>query len=199
MNIPTTGPRAMAALLAFSAALVAIALTGLAYAQERPAPEEPTATLRVLLQVPRHTSDLDEDDEHRMGRLRELAAAIDAATPHRHERALLLAQGKHESWWASYVHHDLPPCREGHGGRCDGGQSWSPWQLKITDRRGGGWRAAKIAIDRLRMHGRRCGHRTLSTEAAVRAAISGYATGESCSWSEASERASTWRSILGRL
>lgn len=186
--------RPVAVLLAFQAALVALALSGLARADEPVSP-----TLRVLLSAPRHVSDLEEDDGQREERLKEIAAAIDTATPHAHERALLLAQGKHESHWAAYIHHDGPRCREGHGGRCDGGQSWSLWQLKYTDRSGGVERAARIAIRRLRGHARRCGYTTLASDEAVRAAISGYAVGNGCSWSGADERVVTWRSVVARL
>lgn len=186
--------RPVAVLLAFQAGLVALALSGLARADEPVSP-----TLRVLLSVPRHVSDLEEDDGQREERLKEIAAAIDAATPHAHERALLLAKGKHETWWASYIHYDLPRCSEGHGGRCDNGESWSPWQLKYTDRQGGVDRAAKLAIAELRRKARACGFRSLNTTRAVRAAISGYAVGNGCSWSGADERVATWREYLARL
>src|SRR5690606_41390905 len=81
----------------------------------------------------------------------------------------------------------------------DGGQSWSLWQLKYTDRSGGVERAARIAIRRLRGHARRCGYTTLASDEAVRAAISGYAVGNGCSWSGADERVVTWRAYATRM
>src|SRR5690606_28136633 len=90
--------RPLAVLLAFQAALVALALAGLARADEPVGP-----TLRILLSVPRHTSDHAEEDGTRRARLEGIADAIDTATPHAHERALLLAVGWHESRWSSAV------------------------------------------------------------------------------------------------
>lgn len=193
-----SGPRAVLVLCAAVAVSVAFALAGLAHAQEPPeAPPPESPTLRVLRSTPRHVSDLDEDDDERDARLREIAEAIDAATPRPQERALLLAKGVHESWWASYIHHDLPKCRDGHGGKCDGGKSWSFWQLQNTDRTGGVHGAARIAISRLRYYATLCGGETL--EERVERAFAHFATGNSCEWSGAAERVQTWKSILARM
>lgn len=187
--------RPVAVLLAFQATLVALALSGLARADEPVSP-----TLRVLLSAPRHVSDLEEDDGQREERLKAIADAIDTATPHPHERALLLAQGWHESRWATFVHLDLPRCAEGHQGWCDHGRAWSPWQLHGTDRSHDmSWAAAR-AIALLRYYARRCGAPGLTTNRSVKAGLSGYATGgRLCLWRGADERVRTWRRYLERM
>ena len=187
--------RPVAVLLAFQAGLVALALSGLARADEPVSP-----TLRVLLSVPRHVSDLEEDDGQREERLKEIAAAIDAATPHAHERALLLSVGWWESRWASYVQFDAPKCHGENHPACDHGRAFGPWQ---------GWRMSRTetldeqaarALSLLRYHARRCGEPGLATPASVRAGVSGYATGgRVCRWPGAEKRVRTWRSVVGRL
>lgn len=190
----TSDTRAFAAVLAIFGALVTIAWVGLAHAQGHP-----SKVLQVLMSAPRFVDDLDEPADKRLERLREIEQAILGATQDRAERALLIAQARHESNLARFVHFDWPRCREGRAGWCDGGRAWSLWQLHFTRREGGVAAAARIAIKRLRMHAAQCGHKSLHTEEAVRAALSGYAIGGSCSWSGADERVRTWRSVLARL
>lgn len=179
--------RPVAILLAFQAALVALALSGLARADEPVSP-----TLRVLLSVPRHVSDLDEEDGTRAARLKAIASAIDAATPHAHERALLLAVGWHESRWASSV---------GSGDVLgDEGRARGYWQQWGLDESASLDEQASRALMLLRYHARRCGGPGLATVASVRAGVSGYATGgRLCRWSGAEKRVRTWRSVVARL
>lgn len=178
--------RPVAVLLAFQAGLVALALSGLARADEPVSP-----TLRVLLSAPRHVSDLEEDDGQREERLKEIAAAIDAATPHAHERALLLSVGWWESRWAAHV---------GSGAvRGDDGRAAGYWQQWGLDDETGLDGHAERALMLLRYHARRCGRPGLATLASVHAAVSGYATGSKCSWSGARKRVRTWRSVVARL
>lgn len=185
---------AAVAVLVFAQAVAALGVIGIARASGS------SVTLRLLQQAPREVSDLDEDDAVRAARMEELAEAIDAATPHLHERALLYTQGSHESQWAAFVHLDLPRCSEGHKGWCDSGRAFSPWQLHGTTRTEDmAWAAAK-ALAHLRYQAKRCKRPDLTTDAGVRAAISGYATGgKMCSWKGAGERVQTWRRVLAAM
>lgn len=204
MTISTRCWRAVLVLAAIQFALAALALAGLAKAQDRekPAPEVPaeSVTMRILLSAPRHVSDLDEEDGQRAARLKAIASAIDTATPSAHERALLLSVAWHESRFASYVDLDLPQCRDGVEGVCDAGRAWSIYQLHGQDRTGDRYYAADVAIRMLRYHADRCGHPGLTTAASVRAGVSGYATGgRLCRWVGAEKRVQTWRRYLARM
>jgi len=186
VTISTRCWRAVAVLVAVQVALVALALAGLARADEPVSP-----TLRVLLSAPRHVSDLDEDDGHRRERLEALADAIDAATPHPHERALLLSVGWWESRWSSAVGSGEV---RGDDGRAAG--YWQQWGL--YDGASMEEQAAR-AVSLLRFHARRCRQPGLTTPASVRAAVSGYATGRLCRWVGADKRVRTWRGYLARM
>lgn len=187
--------RPVAVLLAFQAALAALALVGLARADEPVSP-----TLRVLLSAPRHVSDLEEDDGQREERLKEIAAAIDTATPHAHERALLLSVGWWESRWAAYVQLDEPRCSGSDHPACDHGRAFGPWQAWGMSRAETVDEQAVRALSLLRYHARRCGRPGLATATSVRAGVSGYATGgRLCRWRGAESRVRTWRSVVARL
>lgn len=197
MTISTRCWRAVLVLAAIQFALAALALAGLARAQET---EAVSPTLRILTSAHRHVSDLDEEDGTRAARLKAIASAIDTATPHAHERALLLSVAWHESRFASYVDLDLPQCRDGVEGVCDAGRAWSIYQLHGQDRTGDRYYAADVAIRMLRYHADRCGHPGLTTAASVRAGVSGYATGgRLCRWVGAEKRVQTWRRYLARM
>src|SRR5690606_18262106 len=186
VTISTRCWRAVAVLVALQAALVALALAGLARADEQ------SPTLRILLSVPRHTSDHAEEDGTRRARLKAIASAIDAATPHAHERALLLSVGWWESRWSSAV---------GAGDHLgDEGRARGYWQQWGLDESASLDEQASRALMLLRYHARRCGGPGLATVASVRAGVSGYATGgRLCRWSGAEKRVRTWRSVVARL
>ena len=185
MTISTRCWRAVAVLVALQAALVALALAGLARADEQ------SPTLRILLSVPRHTSDHAEEDGTRRARLEGIADAIDTATPHPHERALLLSVGWWESRWSSAVGAGD---HLGDEGRARG--YWQQWGLTEDATLE---HQADRAIRLLRYHARRCGAPGLASGTSVRAAVSGYATGgRLCRWSGAEKRVQTWRRYLAR-
>jgi len=154
-------------------------------------------TLGVLLRFPRYEGDANEPESERVERLRELASAIDAATPWSAERALLVTVAKHESQLARHVQLDEAACRDGESHQCDSGAAWSPFQLHGTDRQGGGRRAARIALSRLRGAAERCGGDTLETR--YHGALALYATGSKCTWSGTAERIATWKRVLARI
>lgn len=158
---------------------------------------ETSRTLSVLQTFPVYTGDKSEPPDERLARLTEIAEAIDAATPDKHERALLIAVAWHESRFAAYVQHDHEPCSKGHDGRCDSGRAYSLWQVHGTDRTGGVLAMAELARRQLRYGARKCRGKTL--EETVRGAVSLFATGSRCSWSGADERVKTWARVWGRL
>jgi hypothetical protein len=179
-------------LIAAAILLTLLALAGLAHGSE-------SATLRILLEAPRHVSDLDEDDDDRRQRLAELAGAIDAASPHRHERALLLTQSWHESRHAGYVQRDDDKCRLGIDGRCDSSKAYGPIQLHGTKRTESLKWQMRRGISLLRYHAKRCGKPGLATDRSVQVALNGYATGHSCSRPNNRKRVATWRSVMRRM
>src|SRR5690606_3659735 len=185
VTISTRCWRAVAVLVALQAALVALALAGLARADEQ------SPTLRILLSVPRHTSDHAEEDGTRRARLEGIADAIDTATPGGHAGAGLLSVGWWESRWSSAVGAGD---HLGDEGRARG--YWQQWGLTEDATLE---HQADRAIRLLRYHARRCGAPGLASSTSVRAAVSGYATGgRLCRWSGAEKRVHTWRRYLAR-
>lgn len=183
MRIGSSETVALLALLAVQVLLVALALTGLAWGAEGR-----SATLTVLLEQPPAVSDRQEPAQARRRRLEEVARAIDTATPHLRERALLLAVGWHESRWASSV---CSGDRLGDEGRAHGcWQSWDP------DRSDGVRGQARRAVEHLRRAAGYC--RARGTPWAL-GAVSLYATGRHCRWSGAEARVATWRQHLRRM
>lgn len=184
--------------VAVLAALQLLIVVGIARADEL------SPTLRVLQAYPRFAgvwnpekretehSDLEEDDVERAERLAAISAAIDAATPHAHERAVLLSVGWWESRWSSAVGAGD---HLGDEGRARG--YWQQWGLTEDATLE---HQADRAIRLLRYHARRCGAPGLASGTSVRAAVSGYATGgRLCRWVGAEARVRSWRAALVRM
>lgn len=152
-----------------------LSLAGLAYGADR---DCTTATHCALMELaPWHE---DREEENRSERVQEIADGIDDATGDDVERAFLAMTAYQESRLARFVHLDLPKCREGRGGWCDKGKSFSPWQLKKMNRNETTAQSAVVALDRYRKGLNACG--------SIAGAISMYATGKTCEWKEAAER-----------
>lgn len=179
------------ALCLICAALSSLALAGLAHGTE---PE--TRTESALHRVPVHRSDADEAPEDRRQRLRDIAVAIDSATPDLDLRAWLIMTAQRESGLAAYVTEDGPKCRDGQGGRCDSGRAFGAWQLHRMTRTESYTEQAIEAVRRLKMAANSC--RARGSDYWL-GGISRYATGASCDWAEAKERLASMRSIRGRL
>lgn len=162
-------------LLAFVLCTSLLSLAGLAYGAER---DCTTATHCALMELaPWHE---DADEPNRAERILDIADAIDAATVDPVERAFLAMTAYEESRLAKFVHLDEPKCREGRGGWCDDGKSFSPWQLKKMSRTETVSESAVVALTRYRQVLNACGN--------IAGAISMYATGKTCEWSEAPKR-----------
>jgi len=162
---------------------IIIGLTGLAHGA--------STTLAELERFRPFYMDRDELPEHRYERLSQIADAIDTATDSREERAFLVMTAWEEAKLARFVDFDWPRCRLGEHGWCDGGKTWSLWQLHGTSRDYGRVKAASLAITSYRSHKVRCG--------SIEGAIAGYATGGACVWGKAKQRAALMGRIGGRL
>lgn len=152
-------------------------------------------TLGVLVAMPVHVTDRDEDPERRLARLEAIAAAIDGASEHPEDRAALLALARHESHLAAYVHEGR--CQDGPRGKaeCDSGRAKGLWQLhgeSPDDLDGQALRAIQL------WRGFRKSCRS-SVRDELEGAFSGYATGGRCGFAGAPHRAQTMRAILRRL
>jgi hypothetical protein len=152
--------------------------------------------LCLLLAFAPHVSDAGETEEARTERLTDVYEAVVSATDDPDEQAWLLMTGDRESHWAGYIYRDESRCRDGIGGRCDGGKAWSFWQLHGTDRRGGVTVAARVAIKTFRLKANYCRARGFDYWVG---GTSLYATGKTCSWPEATERVRQAQSIAGGL
>lgn len=183
------------AALAFLCSLVALTMFGVARGDE-PDPECQTPTHCVLMSFPRFYMDANEDDEARSLRLLANANAIDAATDRRDERALLIMKAWKESRLARFVDLDLPRCREGIGGWCDGGRSFSVFQVRGLSRDSSRVDAAKYALEAFKRGANYCrkrGHGYWMGGVAM------YATGNICRWHPAKERVDFMWSVFARL
>lgn len=143
------------------------------------------ATHCVLMSLPRWHEDMDEPYTERWERLKEIAGGIDAATQNRTERAFLVMTAYEESRLAKFVHLDLPKCREGKGGWCDRGRSFSVWQLKRMTRDETVAESAAVSLRRFKRAANYCaarGHDRLEGGIAM------YATGNFCRWNDARRR-----------
>lgn len=170
------------------ALLLAWALSGLAYGKE--------TTLAALERIPVHTSDREESGEIRRARLVTIADAVDRATSDPDERAWLIMTARYESGLAAFVTEDHPRCKDGQGGRCDGGRAFGAWQIHRMARTESKAEQATTALRLFRAAARRCsrmGHGYWL------GGISGYARGSSCTWEKAEERLESLRTIRGRL
>ncbi len=177
--------------------LTPLLLASTAHGNEVP-PVAQSKTLTVLQLFPVYKGDTEEPASERLARLTEIADAIDEASRNAEEQALLITVAWHESAFARYVQHDEPRCSEGHGGRCDGGASWSNWQIKGTDRTGGVVAAAALAISKLRGALGICKRRGKAANP-VAAAISLYASGRTCSWGGVTDRVATFKRVRAAL
>lgn len=185
------------ATLILTGVVTALSLAGLAGLAHGAEGDDCDGSLHCFLtRLPRHTTDADEKPLEREQRLREKAEAIKAATPKDTERAWLLMTGTRESHWARFVDLDLPRCRDGHDGRCDGGKAWSVWQLQGTNREGGATVAAKTAIEVFRRGANYCKARGYDYWEGGTAM---YAKGGSCEWPEAESRVRQMWRIWGQI
>lgn len=156
----------------------------------------PDSTFAALERITVHTSDRDEAPEDRRTRLREIAAAIDTATSNLDERAWLIMTARFESGLARYVTEDGPRCREGHGGRCDGGLAFGAWQIHRMARTESKTEQATTALRLFRAAAIRCSR---TGQEYWLGGISGYARGMACTWGPAAKRLESMRAIRGRL
>ena len=144
----------------------------------RPAHAGPPPVLVRLLNMtnehPSHVNDVSD--------------AILSSTSDKSLQALLIAQGWHES---RFKHSVCTGEKLGDGGRAYG--CWQSWDKDHSGGlRGQAWRAA----EHLRRAGNYCVARGFDR---IEGAISLYATGRTCQWSQAKERAATYRRVLRRL
>lgn len=176
-----TGIKFIAAAITWNIALVGGALTSAAYGEG--------STFAELQRLPVHKSDRDEAPEDRQRRLREIAAAIDAASQERLERAMLIELGHRESHFARDV---CAGERLGDRDRAHG--CWQAW-TKVEER-GGVDVQAEIAIGHLRRGGNYCAARGFDR---IEGSYAIYGTGSVCSAPFARERAERAIALAGRL
>ncbi len=183
---PYREPWAVVAFGAFVALSVWLGIMGLANASE-------SATLRALQAMPRHSSDADEPELERAERLGYIAGAIDGVARDRLERAVLLVLVRGESGLARFVDLDWDTCRNGVGGRCDGGKAYGMTQLHGMLRTETRAEQFAEALKRWRYHRARCG-------GSIAGAFAGYGSGSSCKLTAQSiERARSVKKLEGRL
>jgi hypothetical protein len=146
-------------------------------------------TLTVLQAFPVNKDDREEPPEVRAARLVKVQVAIDSATPHKWERALLLSV----AWYESNYRSHIQLCEmKGDEGKASG--LWQTWALEcpITiDQQ------ATEAIRHLRSTMAFC--RRENIERTIKGGVSLYATGKTCYWPGAQKRLVLWRKIMGRL
>jgi|GEM_PF-5399452 len=193
MTYKTTEPKAMLLVLTLAALLFSWAFSGIASGTG--------STLAALERVPVHTTDRGEPPEDRRKRLAEIAEAIDGATQNLDERAWLIMTARRESGLAKYVSEDHARCSEGQGGVCDGGRSFSVWQLRATKRDLTKAEQAIEALKRFRRAANYCHSRGVDY---FLGGTSQYALGRTfeyggCAWPEAKERVAEMRVVRGRL
>jgi hypothetical protein len=185
--------KATLALCIIAAAISSLGLAGLARGDG--------STLAALERVPVHTSDRDEDPVERRKRKREIAEAIDAATPNLDERAWLIMTARRESGLAEFVTEDHDRCSTGQGGVCDGGSSFGAWQQKRMLRTETKAEQAVEALRRFRRAANYCSSRGVDYWSG---GTSQYALGRTfewggCAWPEAKERVAEMLAVRGRL
>lgn len=182
MHIKTQGWKATLILCLTAAVLASLALTGLSHAQEG------GSAVPALRGMVRSVDDQREPEDAQRARIDATGRAIDHAASTPHGRALLLAVGWHESRFSHLV------CQGHETG--DDGAAWGCWQSWDRDRSGGIEGQAIRARVHLRKAGNWCaarGHERL------KGAISLYATGKTCEWPGADERAATYWAMRRRL
>lgn len=168
---------------AIVATMVFVSLRGLAH--------NPNVS-RIVFDWPPHALDVDEPEDQRAERLERFASTISNAATDRESRSALLVLTLYESRAARYVVENR--CADGPRGllECDEGRAVGPWQLHKAHHLKHDLDAqARRAAALWRYHRRRCG--------SIEGAFAGYATGGSCSWSEAALRAAKFHNYLRRL
>jgi hypothetical protein len=177
------------ALLALGAAICTLFVITGARANEEIDCVSPTHC--VLLSLPPWHEDIDEPANERWDRLKVVADGVDAATGSQVKRAFLVMTADEESRLARFVHHDLEKCREGIGGWCDNGTSYSPWQLKRMTRDETIAESATVALRRFEVSSNQCSAQGFDP---IEGGISLYGTGKTCKWANAPARAEKlWR------
>jgi hypothetical protein len=172
------------------------------------------AVFLLLSSLPVHTTDRDEDPLSRSERLSDIALVVSIVAPSINRSTTLIETGRSETHFARYVGEgrclDGPP-----GMRCNPDSNGLPrslsyWQLErsacpaLFDAEDGTLEALCIAAD--------CANHiwwaqywrcySKNPDGPIAGAFSGYATGESCVWKPATQRAARWyavRNDLGRL
>lgn len=123
MNIQTTESRGFLTILTFAVAVTALALAGLARADQTPPQrQQREAALNVLLSLVPWHGDAHESGEEREQLLGPIAAAVVGAAQGDIEMAgALLALGQHETHYARFVLEYR--CEDGPEGACDDGDA----------------------------------------------------------------------------